>query len=157
MSTSILGPTGQAMVMIGGERAWKQRVIRDVVCTYQWLDRPDIDPDGPHPCMVLHRRDATHDHGAYVIPQRNAFVYAEKDGTPTMALMGSAFKAAVTLGFFPDQSTVHRIIDVIVEGIGDLVTMPSDQPGEFNMRKLERFGIEATAKVNGQTIHQEVL
>ena len=35
---SILGPRGTPMVELGGERAWRQRVIGDVVCSYQWLD-----------------------------------------------------------------------------------------------------------------------
>lgn len=154
---TILSPTGQPLVMIGGERAWKQRVIRDIVCTFQWLDRPDIDPEGPHPCLVLHRRNATQDHGVYVIPQRNAYAYAEPDGTPTPQLLGTAFKATMELGFHPDQSTVHRVIDIIVEGIGDLVAMPSSQPDALNTRRHGIYGIEASAKINGRTIHEELL
>jgi hypothetical protein len=157
MSTSILSPTGQPMVMIGGERAWKQRTIRDIVCSFQWLDRPDIDPEGPHPCMILHRRDNTMDRGAYVIPQRNAYAYATPSGEPTPQLMASAFLATTQLGFHPDTSTVHRLIDIIVEGLADLVLMPSTQPGEFDLRKYGVHGIEATAKVNGKTIHQELI
>lgn len=152
---TILSPTGQPLVMIGGERAWKHRCIRDVVCSFQWLDRPDVDPEGPHPCMILHRRNATQDHGAYVIPQRNAFVYADSKGNPTGYLMGTAFKAAVQMGFFPDESTITRIIDVIVEGLADLVDMPSTQPGELNTRRIH--GIEAQAKMNGKVIHSEVI
>jgi len=157
MSASILGPSGMPMVQLGGERAWLQRVKGDIVCCFQWLDRSDIDPEGPHPCMVLFPAVRRMETGAYVIPQRNAYAFADKHGNPTPHLLGSAFKAAMDMGFYPDSMTVHRIVDVIVEGLADLVKMPSEQHADLNTRKAEHFGIEASAKVNGRTIHQEVL
>lgn len=156
MSISLLSPSGRPMVELGGQTSWRQHVKGDIVVSYQWLDRPDIDPEGPHPCMVLFPASRRMDGGAYVIPQRNAFAFANADGSPSAHLMGTAFKAAHTLGFFPDQSTVFRIIDAIVEGMRDLVDMPSSQPGELNLKKLIQ-GIEATAKVNGKTIAEDLI
>lgn len=155
MST-ILGPNGKRMVELGGERAWLVRVIGDVVASYQWLHRPDIDPEGPHPCMCLYAANRRMDTGAYVIPQRNAFAYATNRGEPTPALLGMAFKAAQFMGFFPDRMTVKRVIDIIVEGLPDLIRMPSEQPSALEIKRA-RLGIEASAAINGKTIHQEVI
>ena len=157
MSGSILGPTGQPMVQLGGERAWLQRVLGDIVACFQWLDRPDIDPEGPHPCLVLYPAARRMEAGAYVIPQKNAWAYADNRGNPTPQLLASAFQAAAQLGFFPDSMTVHRVVDIIVEGLPDLIRMPSEQPGELNTRREAVYGIEASAAINGKTIHQEVL
>ena len=144
------------MVQLGGERAWRQFVKGDIVVSLQWIDRADIDPDGPHPCMVLFPTSARMDAGAYVIPQKNAYAFCEKDGSPTAHLLGTAFKAAVTMGFFPDQSTVHRVIDAICEAMADLVRMPSDQPLALEVKKASQ-GIELSAKVNGKTIAEGVI
>lgn len=144
------------MACLGGETSWRQFVKGDIVVSLQWLDRPDIDPEGPHPCMVLFPKNLRMNGGAYVIPQRNAFAYADNKGNPTGELMGAAFKAAHTMGFFPDESTVFRIIDAIVEAIGDLVRMPSTQPGELDVKRVVH-GIEATATINGRKLHEELL
>lgn len=148
---NILAPSGLPMVQLGGDRAWRQFVKGDIVVSLQWIDRPDIDPDGPHPCMVLFPRSSRMDAGAYVIPQKNAFAFCEKDGSPTPHLMGTAFKAAGTMGFFPDQSTIHRVIDAICEAMADLVRMPSTQPLALEIKRAA-IGAELTAKVNGKTV-----
>lgn len=153
---NILGSTGLPMVQLGGDRAWRQFVKGDIVVSLQWLHRPDIDPDGPHPCMVLFPRTLRMDGGAYVIPQRNAFAFCERDGSPTAHLMGTAFKACHTMGFFPDQSTVHRVIDAICECLGDLVSMPSTQPDALEVQ-VQRMGVELSASINGKTIAEEVI
>lgn len=150
---SILGPSGMPMVELAGERAWRVRTIGDIVCSFQWLD---IGEEEPAPCMALFPANRRMDVAAYVIPQRNAYAYADSNGNPTRELLGSAFKAAIHMGFHPDQTTVRRIIDVIVEGMPDLIEMPSEQPAALEVRKV-LHGIEATAKVNGRTIHEELL
>jgi hypothetical protein len=153
---NILGSTGLPMVQLGGDRSWRQFVKGDIVVSLQWLHRPDIDPDGPHPCMVLFPRNHRMETGAYVIPQRNAHAFCERDGSPTPHLMGTAFKACHTMGFYPDQSTVHRVIDAICECLGELVAMPSTQPDALEVQTA-RMGIEMSASVNGKTIAEEVI
>lgn len=157
MSASILGPSGMPMVELGGERAWLVRVKGDIVCSFQWLDRPAISKEGPHPCMALYPAVPRMEAGAYVVPYRNIWAYANEDGSPSEHLLNAAFQATIDMGFFPDQCTVHRVVDIIVDGLEDLKKMPSEQPAHLNTRKAEHFGIEASAKINGRTIHQEVL
>jgi hypothetical protein len=156
VSASILGPSGHAMVELGGERAWLVRNLGEFVCSFQWIDRGDIDPEGPHPCMCIFRATRALDVVPYVIPQRNAFAFADKDGGPTPHALGAAFKAAITMGTFPANDTVRKLVDIIVEGIPDLIKMPSDQPRDLEVAR-RIHGIEAHAAINGKTLIQEVL
>ena len=153
--SSILTPRGQTWVEIGGERSWgEQRVQGDIAVSYQWLNIPG--QRDPQPCMVLFPTVMKMDGGAYAIPQANAHEYGDRRGNPTPYLLTAAYNAAQTMGFFPDQFTVFRIVDIIIDALPDLVRMPSDQPARLDI-KAPTIGIEATAKVNGQAIHQEVI
>lgn len=156
MSASILGPNGHPMVELGGDRAWLTRSIGEFVCSFQWIHRVDIDPDGPHPCMCIFMGKRAMDVVPYVIPQRNAWAFADRDGNPTAHAMGAAFKAAIAMGTFPARDTVHKLVDIIVEGIPDLIKMPSEQPHDLHVARV-LLGIEASAAINGRTIRQEVL
>jgi len=155
MST-ILSPRGTPLVQIGGDRAWREFTKGDIVVSLQWLDRPDIDPEGPHPCMILRPLLRKEDAGVYVIPQRNGFAYAQRGGGPTPHAMGAAFKAAIEMGFFPDQSTVYRILDCVMECMPDLIRMPSVQPADLEVKRA-LMGIEASATINGRVLAQEVM
>lgn len=151
--SSILGATGANWVEVGGERCWEQRVKGDIVVSYQWLM---VGKKEPQACMVLFPTVPKMDGGAYAIPQENAYEYSDATGGPTPYLLTAAMNAATSMGFYPDQSTVFRIVDIIVEGLADLIRMPSDQPGALDIKRAIH-GIEATARVNGQIMHQEVL
>lgn len=153
MTGSILGPSGSQLVELGGERSWRTRVKGDIVVSFQWLD---IGGEDPEPCMCLFPANRRMDTAAYVIPQRHAHAYATSDGGATPQHVGTAFKAAIHMEFFPDKTTVHRIMDAIVENMPDLIEMPSDQPGALDIKRAI-LGIEATAKVNGRTVVSEVL
>lgn len=151
--SSILGASGQNWVELGGERTWEQRTKGDIVISYQWLM---VGKKEPQACMVLFPVVPKLDGGAYAIPQENAYEYSDKTGGPTPYLLAAALNAATSMGFFPDESTVFRIVDVIVDGLADLIRMPSDQPGQLNIERMV-YGIEATAKVNGQVVRQELI
>lgn len=159
--TSILGPRGTPVVELGGERAWRQRVIGDVVCSYQWLDlraSGDETADGePEPAMVLFPAYRRMETGAYVIPQRNAYAYVDSKGNPTPQLIKTAALAAETLGFtMTDRSSIRRMLDIICEGVPDLIDMPLEQPAALEVRQ-HRLGIEVTARACGKDLHSEVL
>lgn len=151
--SGLLGPSGANWVEVGGERCWLQRVKGDIVVSFQWLM---VGKKEPQACMVLFPAMLKLDGGAYAIPQENAYEYVTSNGDPTPYLMVAAMNAATSMGFYPDQSTVFRIVDIIVDGLPDLIRMPSDQPAALEVVKPV-LGIEARAKVNGQIIHQEIL
>lgn len=150
---SILSPRGTSLISLGGDRAWLQRTKGDICISYEWLD---VGKKEPSACMVLFPTTLKMDAGAYAIPQDNAYEYADAKGNPTQFLLVAAWNAAQTLGFFPDQSTVFRIVDIIVDGLADLIRMPSDQPGSLEVKRAI-LGIEARARVNGQVVHEELL
>lgn len=152
--SSILGATGANWVECGGDRVWEQRIKGDICVSYQWLD---VGKKEPQPCMVLFPVvPKLNSGGAYAIPQDNAYEYSDATGGPTPYLLTAAMNAATSMGFYPDQSTVFRIVDIIVDGLPDLVRMPSDQPGALDIQRAIH-GIEATAKVNGQVMYEELL
>lgn len=158
--TSLLGPSGSPYVELGGERAWRQRIKGDIVVSYQWLDLQAHDPsfpdDGPVPCMVLFAANRRIEAGAYTIPQRNAHAYAQPNGEPTIALIGAAMKACMTLGFdMNEKLTRYRMVDAIVEGIPDLILMPSDQPGALDIKRATQ-GIETIVRAGGRVLHEEL-
>lgn len=159
--SSILGPSGTPMVELGGERAWRQRVIGDIVCSFQWLDlraAGDESADGqPEPCMVLFPAHRRMDVGAYTIPMRNAFAYVDRKGNPTPQLLKTSALAAETLGFdMNDRASITRMLDIICEGIPDLIDMPTEQPSALEIKKYQ-MGIEVTARAAGKDMHSEVL
>lgn len=157
--SGLLGPNGTPYVELGGDRAWRQRTLGDIVISYQWIDlRPwgCLEEQGPEPVMVLFAAARRMEAGAKVIRQRDAHMYATNKGNPSKNLLVSAWDAANTLGFDAnDRSVVKRMIDAIVDGIPDLIAMPSDQPDSLEVRKAVQ-GIEHTVRMAGQVVHQEV-
>lgn len=160
---TILGPRGLPLVDLGGTRAWRQFTLGDITCSLQWVDlqqwNPEYDEEGPVPCMCLyhsHRRALGT--SAYVIPQSKAFRFIRSDGMgPTIWFHNAVALAQLELGFGPnDKSAQHRIIDIIKDHITDLFDMPSQQPAELEL-KPQIMGIEATVKVNGKTVKQELI
>jgi hypothetical protein len=159
--TSILGPRGTPLVELGGTRCWRQRVIGDIVCSYQWLDLrsagDETAGDEPEPCMVLFPAFRRMETGAYTIPMRNAYAYVDSRGNPTPQLLKTAALAAETLGFdLNDRASIKRMLDIICEGIPDLIDMPLEQPAALEVHR-HRMGIEVAAKACGKELHREVI
>lgn len=130
-------------VLIGGEKAYLQRVIGDIVVSYQWVNN--------EPAMILwpkFKRLATK--GAYVIPLESAYKYSD-----VPYLVEASAKCAEFIGMDATKFTINRIATIILEGLPDLIEMP---PEPTNMTKAQGEEIgEMLIKVDGQTIaHQEV-
>lgn len=133
--------------MFGGEKAWKVRVKGDVVVAYHWINN--------EPAMVLFKRGAgtAMNPGAYVLPLESAFKYADsKTGGPTRYAIQQAATAARVMGFFPDRFIITRIVDVIMEGLLDLIEMPPEPTG-LNAQQTEAIG-EMSLKADGQIVHE---
>ena len=150
----ILGQNGQRMVAFGGPECWKVARKGDVAISFQWLDTGHESGED-QPCMCLYKANATSRSGAFVIPQEASYHYANRRGDPTAHLFAAAFKAAVQMGFFPDQSTVNRVVDIVVEYLPELVRMPS-APVRPIKNPLTQ-GIEVALKLDGKTIHEALI
>lgn len=156
---TILGTSGRPMVELGGAAAWKQYTKGDIVGSLQWVDLRaygETHEDGPEPVLAIFAANRRMDAGAYLIPATAAHQYADNRGNPTMRLMGTAMKAAITLGFHPDRATVYRIADLVVDAIPDLVRMPSTANVDA-VPAAPKYGIEATLSVNGKAVVEQVL
>lgn len=108
-------------MIIGGDRAWRKYRKGDIGISYHWLDGD--------PAMFLF--PATRQTGLGVVPfvikLSVAHQYADSSGHPNLLnALPAAIDAARCLGMSSDPGTLHRIIDAIVDGIPDLVSMPPE-------------------------------
>ena len=93
----------------------------------------------------------------YVIMEPAAYLYADDNGHPTHRLAESAAKAAEVLGLDQTTSAVHKIMNVIVDGLPDLVSMPSEPPREVAKAAIGEVKLMADGKlIAGQEIREEV-
>lgn len=158
---SLLGPRGTPLVELGGERAWRSYTKGDMVCSLQWLDLQAHDPNfpeaGPVPCMVLYHAFRRFETGAHVIPQHYAYLYGAREGKPTFHFFRGVCDACETLGFDRnDKAAQHRMMDLVIEAMPDLIMMPSEQPRALEVQR-HKLGIEVSVKAGGQTMHTEVM
>lgn len=161
MTSSILGPNGLPFADLSGDRSFKTFTKGDIVASLQWIDlqrhNPDYDEDGPVPCMVLHHAHRKVEVGCYVIPQAKAHKYIGSDGRPTIYFADARAKALLELGFEPnDKHAITRLADLLYECLPELFAMPGQQPEALDMKR-QTYGIEATMRINGKAVHQEVL
>lgn len=161
--TTLLGPNARPMVALGGATAWRQRTIKGILCSFQWLDlRPhgfeDTDDHACVPCMCLFRPGSMQ-RGAYIVPQQHAYLFGDNKGNPTAHLFSSAFAAAEQLGFdMRDKHAIKQVIDIVIEGLPDLILMPSEPPNSSDaLVKRAVEGIEGTVRINGKKVYEELL
>lgn len=159
MSASLLGPRGTPFVELGGERSWRQYTKGDVVASLQWVDLQAIDKNfpeaGPIPCMCLFHAFRRMETGAHVIPQRYAYLYGAAEGKPTDYFFNGVMNACETLGFDRnDKAAQHRVMDIVLDAMPELILMPSDQPAKLHVKKTP-MNIDVSVNINGRVAHQE--
>ncbi len=159
MTASLLGPRGTPYVELGGERAWRQFTKGDITCSLQWIDLQAQDPAfpeaGPIPCMCLFHSFRRMETGAHVIPQRYAYLYGANEGKPTDHFYRAVIDACETIGFDRnDKAAQHRVMDLVLDAMPDLILMPSEQPKPLEV-KPQSQGIEASVTINGHKAHEE--
>jgi hypothetical protein len=140
-SGMLLSEEGQQMIKIGGDNARFQRVTGDIVSSYQYVNG--------EPAMVLwpKRHGFMTKRGAYAICLSAAWKYADMS-----YLVAAAHDAAQTMGFEESRSTTKRIMDIILDGLEDLVRMPPmPQHMHEDGRDLESVG-EASITIDGREI-----
>lgn len=137
-------------VLIGGEKAWKQSVKKDVVLSYQWVNG--------EPSMILYPKVKQSLHtGAYAICLSACHQYVNSDGYPDLDYMiPAAAKAAKVMGFEQSPYIIRNIIDAILDGIEDLIKMPPEPAGMTSEQHGQVVG-EAAIKVDGKVIAEKEL
>lgn len=134
-------------VVVGGANAWKVKRKGDIVVAFHWVNG--------EPAMVLFpaRPNTALKPTACIIALSAAFKYARSDGYPTKYTVEQAGKFALLMGMYNDRFTVHRIADVILENIEDLLDMPPE-PQAFHAedkRKRRVIG-EMTFRSEGKVV-----
>lgn len=161
MSATLLGPRGTPYVELAGERSWRKYTKGDVIASLQWVDLQAVDPNfpesGPIPCMCVFHAFRRMETGAHVIPQRFAYLYGAATGKPTDFFFNSILNACETVGFDRnDKAAQHRIMDLVLEAMPDLILMPSEMPKTLGLKKTQMGGqVEASIKINGRVAHEE--
>ena len=114
----IVSSEGNELVMLGKGRAQK---FGDVVAEYTYIEG--------RPSMILYRPGPTERTRAFVMDMRDAHKYADsKTGGPSKTLFMDSVQAANTIGLTADKYSIKRIMDIILDGLPDLVKMPPSPP-----------------------------
>lgn len=53
-----------------------------------------------------------------------------------------------------DKAARHRMMDLVLEALPELILMPSEQPSSLEIA-AHRQGIEASVTINGRKAHEE--
>jgi hypothetical protein len=141
----------QMPVVIGGEKAWLNRVSGDIGIAYHWIN------DEPAMCLFpVRKRISTA--GAFIICMSAAYKYVNPNGHPNLNYMvTAAADAADTMGFSSkDTFIIRKIIDVIADGMGDLLAMPPEPKDLIEKAVRENVG-EMTLTCDGEKIAEREL
>lgn len=132
-------------LIVGGEKAWRKYRKGDLGLAYHWLDG--------EPAMFLFPAGRQTGLGVvpFVIKLGVAHQYADSSGHPNLLnALPAAIDAAHCLGMSSDPGTLHRIIDVIVDGIPDLVSMPPEP--DWAKPESGKVDGELTIKRDGELV-----
>ncbi len=132
----------QGIVMLGGKNCRFLRVKGDIVVSYQYVN--------DEPAMVLFPKGRSGPGiGALIVCLSAAYKYANNDGYPTLYLIEQAARAAEQMGMGTHYYTIHRIADVILDGLEDLVRM---QPEPEDVKEKRAPMGEIVIKQGGRTV-----
>jgi len=149
MKFTISDITGKPMVMLGGPFVHLQRVTGDIVSEFKWHDG--------EPVVILYRAVPTTKTGAYMIELKDAHLYAASNGMPTPKLFHNAIEACRAIGFYDDSHAVRRMMDIILDGMPDLIAMPPEPKASEDANRPAADGDELTIKLDGKTIAEVVV
>lgn len=127
-------------IQLGGPKAWKVRVFRDIGVAYHWIN------EEPSMCLFPAQAKSSPNRGAFVIPLSAACDYVDSNGYPTIDAMERAAIAAQVMCLDTTKGTLVNIVDAIMDGIEDLIVMPPE-PDE-----AKRLIGEALLKMDGKIV-----
>jgi len=147
----IVSATGQAMFGIGGPKTHKTAEFKGYCVSLEW-DMADGEP-----VMLIWSPLGGLGAGVFGICLSSAGKYANPDGRPTEECFMEAAAALPTLGRALIRLEVSTLVDVIIQFLPDLLTMPPASRAS----RLEAKGkgiLEVTqTDVNGKVISESLL
>lgn len=144
LRTNILHESGKPMVMLGGD-VYAQFTKGDITHEYKWVNG--------EPVMLIYKRTLGRNSPAYMIEMADAHKFAESSGHATQKLIKHyCVEAANAIQSEHDKATMHRIIDVILDGIPILLSMPPEPKALEIANRPTTGNDEMTIKLNGKVI-----
>jgi len=127
---------------IDTRRAHLVRQHGDITAIYTWINEERA--------LVL---APSHRPGApwYCVMESASFTWDDNDPANIQRVAFKAHKACVVLGIEPTSRNCTRVAGIIIDGLPDLIRMPSSQPPDFLRGS---FG-QMILKANGQQIAAE--
>jgi hypothetical protein len=138
--------SGKPMVMLGGPFVHKQYVKGDICVEFKWHDG--------EPCMILYKAAATSKFGAYMVEMKDAYQFANPNGHQTAQLQDLCRGAHDAMGFHQDKYAVFRIMDIILDGLGELLRMPPEPKASEDQNRPVAEGDELKIVVDGKTLFE---
>jgi len=125
----VLGPNGRPMFGLGGARSYAQREAKGYTVSLEWIEG--------EPAMVIwpSRAGGDADVGAFAICLSSAAVYADPSGKPTEECFLRCAMALPDLGKAMLHIELHALVDVVMQFMPDLLTMP---PAPRAVRQADR-------------------
>jgi hypothetical protein len=142
--STIMHPSGMNMVMLGGD-VYDQRTTGDIISEFKWVNG--------EPVMLIYKRVLGHNTKAYMIELEDAHMFATSSGLPSKMLLSTYCRdAARALNSEHDKATMFRLIDVIMEGLADLLRMPPEPKAHEIANRPTTSGDELKIIMDGKTI-----
>lgn len=123
-------------------KAHLSRVHGDITAIYSWLN------DERALFLVPHLRK-----GApwYIVMESAAFSWDDLDQRNVATVVQKSIKACEVLGIEPTPVNCRRIAGIVIDGLPDLIRMPTKPPAEYHSASFGRMELRA----DGQAIAGE--
>lgn len=128
-------------------KAHLSRVHGDITVIFSWLN------DERAMFLIPHLRK-----GApwYVVMEGAAYTWDDSDPKNVAAVASKAVKACEVLGLEPSPTNCRRIAGMVIDGLEDLIRMPSSPPVEYFKSSFGALELRANGKaIAGEDIRVE--
>lgn len=115
-------------------KAHLSRVHGDITCIFSWLN------DERAMFLIPHLRA-----GApwFVVMEGAAYSWDDSDPANVATVVRKSIKACEVLGIEPTPVNCRRIAGIVVDGLPDLIRMPSKPPAEYYRGSFGRMELRA--------------
>jgi hypothetical protein len=119
-------------------KAHLSRVHGDITVIFSWVN------DERAMVLVPHLRK-----GApwYVVMESASFTWNDEDAKNIPVVVAKAAKACEVLGIEPSPWNCRRIAGLIIDGLPDLIRMPSTPPAEYHRASFGHMELRADGQV----------
>lgn len=127
---------------IDTKKAYLTREHGDLTAIYTWVNQERA------LVLVAHRRPGS---PWFVVMESASFSWDDSDPRNIPLVVRKSMKACEVLGIEPTPHNCRRVAGIVIDGLPDLIRMPSAPPVEFYKTNYGTL----TLKAEGQAINQE--